>query len=584
MSNNFSVLQNIIFDDSLDGKIPVYSSNRDLDIECKHSNITFLNKNKNIALKNISQIFPNHHYSSNTSIGKVGLNFSKVSGRINLKVFFTDGISAETLELDTVIENVENFTTELFNLKKESGYFYIKLTSVEPNTSVEGLKWITKDEIPFHKVLIGITTFKREDALYSNLNKIINSESLKNINVDVLVVDNGSTIDLSGYNYPILHTSQPNSGGTGGFMRSLKYAKDNFYTHNMFMDDDIELEPEMLYRAIVFSLFTTRDTTVGLMMMKKSTPYEVWEQGAFINKHKIYTGYSFNHCLKANTEESLRELNKNRASDFAGWWGCIVPTKSTPILPYMFIKGDDVISGLILTKMGVPCITLPTAMVWHEDFDKKPYTWQHFYDIRNAFMLRHFVNKKTNKKSMILSFAKLFLACLAMGDYYRCSLMLKAFEHGIKPSDAYFKNKNDLKILHSEVMKHFPLKDVSGEVSSIVHKQSLKKGLFGTVLTFFGTINPFSTDSCSDGRPLTIALNKYDFSNTFKHRTVLFYDPYTFKGYECKKSVGTALMLIMKFFKLSLKYFFNSNNENQKFVVDDDYWSEEFNEIKIISK
>lgn len=584
MSDDTTVLQNIFFDSSLEGKLPVYTSNSDADIICNRKTIKFLMNGKSLSLRNLAQIFPNHHYSSNTSISNIFLKFGKITGSAQIKVFFNDGINAETLEFDQVINNTVDFISSPISLKKETGYFYIKITSLEQNTTLENIQWITDYSIPYHKVLIGITTFKREEALHANIKKIIKYDELRSLNIDLLIVDNGNTVDFSIYDYPIYHTTQDNSGGTGGFMRSLKYAKDNLYTHNMFMDDDIELEPEMLYRAVVFSLFTIRETTVGLMMMKKSLPYQVWEQGAFIDKHKIYTGYSFNYCLNADSNKSLTELNKNRASEFAGWWGCIVPTKIAPTLPYMFIKGDDVVSGMILTRMGVPCITLPTAMVWHEDFDKKPYTWQHFYDIRNAFMIRHFINQKTNRRTMVFSVAKLFLACVALGDYYRCELMLKAFQHGIKPADEYFTNIDRLKQLHNETMQHFPLKDVSGMVSSIVLPKSLKKGFIGAFLTFFGTLNPLSANSCSDGRFLTVPLNKYDFSHTFKYKNVVFYDPYTFKGYVCEKSFVKTVKLLFSFSKTSLKYMLNRKMEKQNFVVNDNYWDNEFSEVNISKK
>ena len=579
MTNDLTVLQNIFFDNSVDGKVPVYLSGLNEKISCFDKSIVFMEKNKLIELKAIAQTFPNHHYSSNTSISKVKLKISSVIGVINIKVVFVDGIGAETLEIDENISCSQSYISKNISLKKESGYFYLKISSLSDNSSVESVQWCTEDRIPEHKVLIGITTFKREEALHHNLNKIVNSDLLRTLNLDLMVVDNGNSVDFSQYDYPIIHTVQGNSGGTGGFMRSLKYAKDNSYSHNMFMDDDIELEPEMLYRAVIFSLFSSKNMTVGLMMMKKSTPYTVWEQGAFINRNKIYNGFSFNYCLDANTEESLKNLNKNRASDFAGWWGCVVPTRLAPMLPYMFIKGDDVLSGLILTESGVPCITLPSAMVWHEDFDKKPYTWQHFYDIRNAFQLRHHINKKTNKKSMVTSFAKLFFGCLLLGDYYRCELMLKAFKHGILPADKYYSDIGKLKNLHVEVMKHFPMMDVSGEVSSITHKGSLKKGAVLSLLTLFGTLNPMSSSSCADGRCLSIPLNSYNFANSYKHKSVVFYDPYTYKGYKCTKSLSKVVKLLAGFGKTTLSYLSSNKNDNQKFVVSEDYWNEEFSEV-----
>lgn len=579
MLNETSVLQHIFFDNKFEGKKKIYSIRKNKEIITEGERIFFSRSALQLDLRSVAQMFPNHHYALNTSIKEVFVSIKRLAGDIKIDVFFVDGLGAESLEIQQVLSSGENIVVKSAKIKPENGYFYIKLTALEDNVSVEGLAWSIERKLPRHKILLGITTFRREESLHENLTKIIMSHAIKKLNLDVMVIDNGNTVDFSIYHYPLLHSVQNNSGGTGGFMRILIYSKDNDYTNTFFMDDDIELEPEMLYRAIVFAIFCDKPTSVGLMMMKKSVPDQVWEQGAFINKNRIYSGSGFNFCLDATEKKNLLQLNKSRSADFSGWWGCLVPTEEAPLLPYMFIKGDDVVCGLILKQKGVPCITLPTALVWHEDFDKRPYTWQHFYDIRNAFVIRHFYNKKTNRISMLASVAKLFFGVMLLGDYYRASIMIDAFQAALIPADDYFSDPGKLKEKHNDIMKHFPVKDVSDSLSSINHPHStfvLYKGAFLSLISFFGIFYPFKKCTESDGRPLSIPLNSYDVSNSYKHKTVLFYDPYTLKGYQCSKKFSEVSKLVFAFFKISLRYVFSGKNlDGQKFIVEKEYWESE---------
>ncbi|EAP7666151.1 hypothetical protein ELK24_25755 [Salmonella enterica] len=588
MQKNFLSLQNIFFDNSSSGKQKLYSSHLSNKIKTSDHTIIF-RRRSTLTLCSAAQIFPNHHYISNTIVKKINLRIGELKGSIKLLVYFVDGIEAETLELNETLTSGSEIITPSIKLKNETGYFYIKIISLEHNTRINNIAWGINDTpsaLFDCNILIGITTFKRDEQLHKNLRKISQCSYLNQLNIDVMIVDNGRSIDLSEYCYPFLYTVQNNSGGTGGFMRSLCYAKKNNYSHTLFMDDDIEVETEMLYRAIIFSFLTTNPTTTGLMMMKKSNPTTVWEQGAFIDKNRIYHGFSYNFCLNIENKKNLLSLHKNRSSDFVGWWGCIVPTKLAPILPYMFIKNDDIISGLILKKQNVPLITLPNAMVWHEDFNKKPYTWQHYYDIRNGIMIRHFENLKTNKMKIILSLGKILLKALISGDYYCSEIILLSFNDALNPSDNYFKNITKLKEKHKKIMSHFPLDDISNRISSIERKQNKRKDLFFSLVSLFGTMNPFSHNFDDDGRRLSIPLNSNIFFHSYRFKTVIFYDPYTFTGYECTKSIQKVLFFLIKFSKLSLHYMLLGKKiSGQKFIVNQHYWNSEFEDvIRINSK
>lgn len=587
-------LQNLYFDNSTLEKSSIFfkmDKSKDFFL---HDEV-FIDKTEkkySLVFNEPVHIFPNFHYFSNTHVKNIFLKIDSIIGNFTLKIYFVDALNSKTLIQEKKVFDKSSFVSDSIPLRGEVGYFYFEILTQSEDLmfNLKSISWTCDEKLPEHKILLGITTFKRENDLYRNLNGLTKTDIFDSLNFDILIVDNGCTINTDKYKeFSNIHfTKQENSGGTGGFMRSLVYAKDNNYSHNIFMDDDIDLNPEMLYRAVIFSLLCKEDMNVGLMMMKRSTPYVVWEQGAFINYDKVYVGYSYNFQLPlidrendALIEENVIKLHNNYKSQFSGWWGCIVPTSKTPILPYMFIKGDDVLSGIMLEKKGISSITLPTAMVWHEDFDKKPYTWQHYFDIRNGIFLRHYINKKVNKFSMAKQLFKIFLKKFLISDYRRINLIIKAFEDSLKNPDIFFKDINNNKIINSEVMKYMSLQDVSPLIGSL-GSGNIKNFKFDLIKSIFmSVISSGRIDNLPDGRFLAIPLNSFNFKNVYKHKKIVFYDPYSLKGYIVNRSNKTSLYLLLKFIKLIILYLFKFNlYKNVKFEVSREYWINEFNEIE----
>ncbi|EAM6083220.1 hypothetical protein ERR94_25395 [Salmonella enterica] len=106
------------------------------------------------------------------------------------------------------------------------------------------------------------------------------------------------------------------------------------------------------------------------------------------------------------------------------------------------------------------------------------------------------------------------------------------------------------------------------------------------MVSLFGTMNPFSRNFDDDGRRLSIPLNSNIFFHSYRFKTVIFYDPYTFTGYECTKSIQKVLFFLIKFSKLSLHYMLLGKKiSGQKFIVNQHYWNSEFEDvIRINSK
>ena len=85
-------------------------------------------------------------------------------------------------------------------------------------------------------------------------------------NIGVFVADNGGTLTESDYpDRGVKVMKNKNVGGTGGFVRCLLEAledPDKEWTHILFLDDDIRLEPESIYRTYMLYSFIYRSSAV----------------------------------------------------------------------------------------------------------------------------------------------------------------------------------------------------------------------------------------------------------------------------------------------------------------------------------
>ena len=99
-------------------------------------------------------------------------------------------------------------------------------------------------------------------------------------NIGVFVADNGGTLTESDYpDRGVKVMKNKNVGGTGGFVRCLLEALEDpnkEWTHILFLDDDIRLEPESIYRTYMLYSFIRpnfRCSILGGSLMRMDYPY-----------------------------------------------------------------------------------------------------------------------------------------------------------------------------------------------------------------------------------------------------------------------------------------------------------------------
>lgn len=273
------------------------------------------------------------------------------------------------------------------------GVYYVRVTAEGGEVCMTGGEWVTKDA-PSHDVRLSlsITTFNRQQYVKKTVGNVLQLieriESLRDA-MRILVVDNARNVEFDApAGAPLQVVENGNLGGAGGFARGLiELRKQGWATHVLFMDDDIDLEPEALVRTMgLFRYARDRKLCVHGAMLSEERPWLQFEAGSEYSFRSIYP-------LQAlGREDDLRERRFAVADqpeipfDYTAWWFTAFPIDITEDNPLpVFVRGDDVAFGLMHT--GKHSVTLNGVIVWHADFGLKNNPSSLYYEARNLALI-----------------------------------------------------------------------------------------------------------------------------------------------------------------------------------------------------
>ena len=238
-------------------------------------------------------------------------------------------------------------------------------------------------------------TYKKREFIERTVRRIADYERLFHDDYVITVVDNAS--DLPDDLFPDAHVQvvrQGNVGGAGGAARGIIEGLDargsKRPTHFLLMDDDIELEPDMVLRAMNWLRHTESDQCIGGGMLDLYRPTYLHEMGATIGQPKVF---SITPCLpgfELAPAGSLDRLGKLPPPHYNAWWFVTVSREAVERhgLPLpCFIRGDDKEFGFRMLKRGVPTLSVPGIAVWHVPFYAKTSAWLYYYNTYNDILI-----------------------------------------------------------------------------------------------------------------------------------------------------------------------------------------------------
>lgn len=380
-------------------------------------------------------------YKKYTTVQKIRFNVV-TSGRAKIELMLSDCSGKEQLIEQRVVNGryvTTNFLPcELARLPGD-GMLFLKVSSEGGYVRFHsGLVETTDSESQRVHLAAVICTYKREAYVKHNL-AVLQQKILENAacpvkkNLDVLVVDNGHTLELQDTEQIHVFPNK-NYGGSGGFTRGLieAYRRKGQYTHVLFMDDDISFEPESLLRTIRFLKVLKPSEIpifIGGQMLAEGAPTIQFESGAcFVKGHVIGN----NRGLDVSKRENLLLNMCQKKTEYNAWWYCCFPISVVERygLPFpFFIKGDDVEYGLRIQ----PQIVLTNGIgVWHMAFQDKYSPHLEYYIKRNELIVSTLRDPAMSAYAAIWKLLKACGKAILVGDTRNIQFLLMAYQDFLK--------------------------------------------------------------------------------------------------------------------------------------------------------
>ncbi|GAP98472.1 galactofuranosyl transferase [Leptolyngbya sp. NIES-2104] len=472
--------------------------------------------------------------------------YLKFKGKFRIKLLNLGQFSSSpVLVSQKILEHQTLYEECLFSdidIHAYQGLLYLELEALEENCLFTG-GWIGTttelDEQKTPKIAIVICTYRREAYVQRNV-QALRSTLLNDSqnNFEIFIIDNGRT--LKEFNHSCIHViPNKNAGGSGGYTRGVieVLEREDEFTHIIFMDDDVIIDPEVVKRVYSFQrLINSKTLCLGGSMLKLDTKYIQHENGAIWDDGTI--------CLKPDLD--LREVENillNEVEEYInynGWWFFCFPLTviDRDNLPYpFFIKMDDMELPI---RLQYQIITLNSICVWHEPLENKYSPLINYYLRRNELILKSLVSDEFSGIQAAKQAFKFSIREAFCYRYKNANLVLKAvndFLAGptyIKSIDPEQKNL-ELISLGEKPVRNSIQQFIQSKYQESVEQSETTLHRWFRLATLNGHLLPlflFFSDTALKSKGYRIApIHQYRPVNVFRAKTVLYYQPTTREGF-----------------------------------------------------
>ncbi|MCE5290633.1 MAG: glycosyltransferase [Nocardiaceae bacterium] len=339
---------------------------------------------------------------------------------------------------------------------EDGGWIWFDITS-DTKVELEAAGWYAPQAAPgAGTIAVGIPTFNRPTDCVKALKALVSDPLVMEHVTAVIVPDQGTkkVVDEPGYDEAkaalgdmlTIH-DQPNWGGSGGYSRIMFEAlKRTDAEYILFMDDDIEIEPDSILRALAFGRFAKKPMLVGGQMLNLQERSHLHTMGEIVHMPHFMWGaapnveYDHNFAKYPLTDRENSSLLHRRIDvDYNGWWMCLIPRKVAEEIGQplpLFIKWDDAEFGLRAREAGYPTVTMPGAAIWHMAWSDKDdaIDWQAYFHLRNRLVVAA-LHLDNDGKALVKNTIKATIKHLVCLEYSTVAIQNLAIEHFLAGPD-----------------------------------------------------------------------------------------------------------------------------------------------------
>ena len=357
--------------------------------------------------------------------------------------------------------------TVKFNELYKDGILYITIKAISDSVLQEGYYFTEIDESLLNpvKLAIGICTFKREEAVISNVNRIIkginnNTDSSLKDKLEIYVSDNAQTLDAKQLDSDKVHfLPNPNLGGVGGFTRTMIeamfYDRAKEFTHIIFMDDDIFIYPAVLERTYYLLRLMNPEyqkAILGAATLLQESPYIQQESGALYRDKTFYIGRANHKFFDLRKLDAVAANEVIDPANYTGWWYACIPqtivNEHNLPMPF-FIHYDDAEYGIRNIENSL--LFINGICVWHPSPKGKSPFWMTYYNVRNRLITMF--SKALDKSAFnecLFRISRQFLLRIISYDYEYAKLIMAGLQDFLNGPKAF--ERLDAAELHKKLV------------------------------------------------------------------------------------------------------------------------------------
>lgn len=312
------------------------------------------------------------------------------------------------------------------------------LTCLSKQGQFTGGRWWTT-AAPRRPVQLDILacTYKKHDFIERTVRRIVEYPRLNRDEYFITVTDNASDLPADLFPYPNVQIlPQGNVGGAGGaargLMEGLSAQGRARPTHFLLLDDDIEMEPDMILRAMSWLRYTKIDQCVGGGMLDLYRPTHLHELGAKIGHPKLLNVSACISALELAPLGALDKLGHIPESHYNAWWFMTISRDAVEKhgLPLpCFIRGDDKEFGYRMLKQGIPTLAVPGIAVWHLPFYAKIAAWLFYYNMYNDLLIRALRYPEMTTDTLMDAVEEEVKHYLDKLEYDQAAMRIRGLEH-----------------------------------------------------------------------------------------------------------------------------------------------------------
>ncbi|WP_392508627.1 glycosyltransferase [Naumannella halotolerans] len=350
--------------------------------------------------------FPAAYWQRWTTVDEVTLTVTTTGAATVIVYRSNAGGAAQRMESRLVSGTVTSeFVLPVKNFG-DGGWYWFDIVADDGDVVLEGGAWTTDREPRTQgNVSLAMTTFNKPGYCVETLQTLAAETDLRTEIDKVYVIDQGTekVSDAEGFTEvaeelgdQLQIVRQDNLGGSGGFSRGMaetvRAGKSEFV---LLLDDDVQIEPEGIFRALQFSRFARNPMLVGGHMFDLLDKPILHAFAEVIDMRYFFWRSMFDEQIRHDFRRTnLRQtpwMHARMDADYNGWWMCMIPVeviKEIGLSVPVFIKWDDSEYGLRAREAGYPTVSLPGAALWHVSWVDKDdaYDWNAYFHARNRIL------------------------------------------------------------------------------------------------------------------------------------------------------------------------------------------------------